>query len=255
MDEDILEHEYASQYYDPQKAHEYYLRTRDLKGKRKASDLPKSKRETWTVAKSNIDAEKKAATKNLASTHKADLEQMRKSTQIKKQQIQTKINTLLYLLKVKQNETKNRATSERKNRLDAIQAKARLAAEKVQKEAEKKINALPPLGDNPSKAQVVERNRLLASINNDLKGKISLITKKASEDSRAVMKSTALPKQDSSQSRQLSAERSQQLASVSNELRNGLKSSQQKYETMRKGLASKYESVYQREFDAIKSNK
>lgn len=255
MDEDILEHEYASQYYDPQKAHEYYLRTRELKGKRRASDLTKSKREKWTVAKSNIDAEKKSATKNLASTHKADLEKMRVSAKTQKEQIQTKINTLLYLLKVKQNETKNRAASERKNRLDAVQAKARLQVEKLQKEAEKKINALPPLGDNPSKAQVDERNRLLASIGKDLKSNILSITKKASEDSRAIVKSTALPKQDTSQSRQLSAERSQKLASISNELRNGLKSSQEKYQTMKKGLATKYESVYQQEFDAIKRNK
>lgn len=33
-----LQH-YASPYYDPQKAHEYYMRTRELKGRRSATKL------------------------------------------------------------------------------------------------------------------------------------------------------------------------------------------------------------------------
>ena len=37
MDND-LQH-YASPYYDPQKAHEYYMRTRELKGRRSATKL------------------------------------------------------------------------------------------------------------------------------------------------------------------------------------------------------------------------
>ena len=36
--DDFLQH-YASQYYDPVKAHEYYMRNRELKGRRSTSDL------------------------------------------------------------------------------------------------------------------------------------------------------------------------------------------------------------------------
>lgn len=34
---------YTSEYYDPAKAHEYYLRTRELKGRQKGVDDPKTK--------------------------------------------------------------------------------------------------------------------------------------------------------------------------------------------------------------------
>lgn len=50
---------HASPYYDPVKAHEYYMRTRQLKGRqRKASYLNEEGRRIWTHAKSNIKSEK-----------------------------------------------------------------------------------------------------------------------------------------------------------------------------------------------------
>ena len=39
MDIDELLQHYASPYYDPVKAHEYYMRTRELKGRRSTTKL------------------------------------------------------------------------------------------------------------------------------------------------------------------------------------------------------------------------
>ena len=51
---------YASKYYDPVKAHEYYMQHRQLKGrKRSMSALDEEGKEIWSVSKENITAEKK----------------------------------------------------------------------------------------------------------------------------------------------------------------------------------------------------
>ena len=59
--DDELTH-YESQYYDPAKAHEYYLKSRQLKG-RTTSGLSDEGKEVWTSTKSNIDSEKKSKVK------------------------------------------------------------------------------------------------------------------------------------------------------------------------------------------------
>ena len=41
---DELYHFYASKYYDPVKAHEYYLRTRKLKGRKKKGSIPRKQK-------------------------------------------------------------------------------------------------------------------------------------------------------------------------------------------------------------------
>lgn len=45
-----LQH-YASPYYDPVKAHEYYMRTRELKGRRSATKLNDEGKKVWAYTK------------------------------------------------------------------------------------------------------------------------------------------------------------------------------------------------------------
>jgi len=51
--DDFLAH-YASEYYDPVKAHEYYERTKHLKGRRSTSKLSSEGREIWNYTKNQI---------------------------------------------------------------------------------------------------------------------------------------------------------------------------------------------------------
>jgi hypothetical protein len=63
---------YTSQYYDPVKAHDYYVKTRQLKGKpQKLSDTQK---EGLSYAKNEIATNKKKDLDALDSTQKAQLE-------------------------------------------------------------------------------------------------------------------------------------------------------------------------------------
>ena len=62
--DEFLEH-YASKYYDPVKAHEYYMRTRELKNKREAESLKTTKqREIWQVSKDSIAKAKASEVKS-----------------------------------------------------------------------------------------------------------------------------------------------------------------------------------------------
>lgn len=61
LDNDTLSH-YASEYYDPEKAHEYYMRNRQLKGRTGLTDEGK---DIWDATKNNITTEKKESFKRL----------------------------------------------------------------------------------------------------------------------------------------------------------------------------------------------
>ena len=56
--EDYVAH-YASKYYDPKKAREYYLRTRKLKGRRSTKGWNEGQRQSWAMAKDQIGAQRK----------------------------------------------------------------------------------------------------------------------------------------------------------------------------------------------------
>lgn len=58
---------YASPYYDPVKAHEYYMRTRQLKGRRSTVGLGKEGQAIAKVIKENLTAERKAKTSRMQS--------------------------------------------------------------------------------------------------------------------------------------------------------------------------------------------
>lgn len=63
MDIDELLQHYASLYYDPVKAHEYYMRTRELKGRRSTTKLNDEGKEIWAYTKNEITSEKKEKVK------------------------------------------------------------------------------------------------------------------------------------------------------------------------------------------------
>ena len=79
-DPDSLAH-YASPYYDPVKAHEYYMRTRQLKGRKSVAGLSGTQRETAAYVKEQLSEERKSKTEALkseaessANKHKAEMQ-------------------------------------------------------------------------------------------------------------------------------------------------------------------------------------
>ena len=70
---DYLEH-YASPYYNPEKAHEYYMRTRQLKGRKSTSSLNDSGKEAAMYVKDRLSSEKKLKNAKLKATYKTNMD-------------------------------------------------------------------------------------------------------------------------------------------------------------------------------------
>lgn len=81
--EDLLESfgeflaHYASQYYDPEKRRQYYLRTRELKGRQSTSDMSDDQKEVWQVTRGNMSEARKKALESERSTADKTLETLR----------------------------------------------------------------------------------------------------------------------------------------------------------------------------------
>lgn len=88
--DEFLEH-YASKYYDPVKAHEYYMRTRELKNKREAESLKTTKqREIWQVSKDSIAKAKAAEVKTAQDAMKTASENTKRLAERYKAQVAAK---------------------------------------------------------------------------------------------------------------------------------------------------------------------
>jgi len=90
-----LEHAVAPRIYDPVKAHEYYLRTRELKGKRSSSALKtKAQKEGFAYVKSVIGESRKADLKALSEKNKADMQALRDNVAARRKELSLKIKGL-----------------------------------------------------------------------------------------------------------------------------------------------------------------
>lgn len=91
--ENVLEH--ASKYYDPVKAHEYYERTKQLKGRRRVGDLRgKKKKQAWEYVKYKVGEEKKATLETAKIKNKASVEQLRSTARQHREFLSEKIKAL-----------------------------------------------------------------------------------------------------------------------------------------------------------------
>lgn len=72
---------YASPYYDPVKAHEYYERTKKLKGRKTGTSLNDSGKEAKTYVKNQINAKRDQDLKNAEAQSKKRTEERKKSAE------------------------------------------------------------------------------------------------------------------------------------------------------------------------------
>lgn len=145
---------YASPYYDPVKAHEYYMRTRELKGRRSTAGLNDSGKAAVKYVKEQLTAERKAKVKE------------------SKEQTNSAIDTLRTQKKAKVEEYKN----EMSGKIESLRAKLKKMSK--QEKAQKK-------------EQIYEEIAKLREDNKAERTRLSEELKKASSDLRASHKETA----------------------------------------------------------------
>ena len=105
---DILIH-YASPYYDPVKAHEYYEQHKHLKG-RPTGRLTDEGKQIWKVTNMNIDQAKKIENDKARLVKFSSVQQFQNTTEEQYKMIKTKLTELLNAIntKYKTDTTKNR---------------------------------------------------------------------------------------------------------------------------------------------------
>ena len=113
LPDDIIMH-YASEYYDPVKAHEYYMKHRQLKGRSKGSLTDKGK-EIWSYTESNIKDRKRKEIQEAELEKEVRIKELRDNTNKKKVEISNKLQKLLDAINSKYKEDVSNLTETQKN--------------------------------------------------------------------------------------------------------------------------------------------
>lgn len=85
---------YASEFYDPVKAHEYYMRTRKLKGRFSTKGMSKKQKEAWSYIKTQVGAKRQAQTQQARAARDSGIAAARQHAQALRQEISDKLKTL-----------------------------------------------------------------------------------------------------------------------------------------------------------------
>lgn len=120
---------YASPYYDPVKAHEYYEKNKELKGRRSTSKLNDEGKEIWSYTKDQIKEQKKADIQAETDKKNSTIEQHRAEAKATRERISQRLKDLAVYLKSMSTkglsvEERERVTSEKQ----AMREEARTSA-------------------------------------------------------------------------------------------------------------------------------
>lgn len=99
--EQFLAH-YETEGYDPVKAHEYYMKNRELKDRQSTKGMSDVQREAMSLTKSKIDGTKQVDLTVAQEANKARLEALAKSAEAAKTRIQEKLKALIKSLQFQQ---------------------------------------------------------------------------------------------------------------------------------------------------------
>ena len=231
--ENFLAHS-GDRVYDPAKAREYYLRTRELKGRTSSKELKTdAKKEDWQIARSGLREAKKDESKVLRETRTAEMKALRDKATEKRTEIRDKLKAIMEKL-----------TAERKDDLADLTAES----EDIKKQVEAKIAALPPIPDGITSKQKAklqaERTEEIAKI----RGDAAEDRKDISEDKKSVSADTKAKKTTERES--VKAERE----AVGTQLKATIEKARESFKTLSDEIKTKYEAEYQSEYDQIKNS-
>jgi uncharacterized protein YdbL (DUF1318 family) len=256
---------YASEYYDPVKAREYYLENRDLKGRQPAKDLKNDKqKQAWNYAKKQIGDAQKGELATARFLRDVFIKRSREEATARRKEWSEKLSGILGIkgLSGEKKQATDEIAADKKTKLDAIAKKEKEEAKKIAKEASDKIAALPPIPKGVSKERrqelAAERADEIAKIRGDASDKRADL-KAASSLERESVSEDAANKQETL-NENVSQTREEEKAAVDKkreEITTGLKATVDKaradYETLKSDLKAKYEAASQNEYEAIKS--
>lgn len=258
--QDILVH-YASPYYDPVAAHEYYEKHKHLKG-RSTGKLNDEGKEIWKITKSNIDKAKKTENDEARLVKIYNVQEFRKKATEQRQQVQTKLTTLLNTINAKYKSDTEALTNTQKRQ---IEVNNRLKKQKSEDIKNKKAREVESLKEDTSGMDKEER----AEYYEKKKQKMNSIRDKYSKQSEQNITSTneknskvrediknkrivlsEQKKQDSTKNR---ADAKQEREKIATDLKNNIQKAVSELQSKKAQIKEKYEGIYQDEYDKIAS--
>lgn len=261
--ENSLQH-YASPYYDPVKAHEYYMRTRELKGKRSTTQLNKDGKQVWAYTKNEIKTEKAAKVKEEQEKRRQKITQLRARAKATREQISAKLKDLNTQLTEDSSAEKERIDTRKKSDLEDIENDATSQKEKIEAKKTAEIERLmaveipSALSKDERAKRVAERNEKIAKLRNDAKTDKAKVSNQSKADKAEVRTDASSEKQSVTEETKEeraanSASAKSERAKVSAELKIAVSAAREAYKAAKENLDSSYEEIYQREFDKIAS--
>lgn len=237
---DFLAH-YASEYYDPQKAHEYYLRNRELKGQQSSKGLSDAQKEGLSYAKNQIAERKKADLKSASEANRQAVEQLRATAQAKREEISAKLKSLL-----------EGTTENQSKEAEALVADQKAKSVQIREAAAQKIAALPPIPKGVSDEQRAElaakRAQKIAEINGSAYDDLVGLAVKSKKDQQALVKDTK------NQQDKARADATASKEVVVAGLKAAVDKARSDYEARKEQVKADYEATAQREYEAIRGS-
>lgn len=265
----VLAH-YASEYYDPAKAREYYLRTRELKGKQSTSSLTvkgdkagnERRTQAWAYAKNKIGEEKKSNLEVLSAQRKEVVDRARDNAQARREEISGKLTALLELLTNKRKTDAENLDAEEEAELERIDKERADKSRQIRERANKAIDAIPQVPEGVRGAArerlVAARAKKVAKITGDAAREIGAVRAEAATESEAISADADSKRKDLSTQTQAQKEGERESAAanrerVTSELKASVEKARTDYEAGKERLIAEYEQKTQNEFDAIRT--
>ena len=263
MDKPELRH-YASKYYDPVKAHEYYMRNRELKGRRSTSKLSDEGKKVWQYTKQQITEEKKANVEAEKEAKDQKTEELREKASATRERITAKLKELNEKLSKKANADKESIEKKRESDLENIRKKAVEDVDKLEKNLTSAIEKLmaeeipKSLSKEERAKRIAERNEKIAKLRSDASAEKNKLGEQLVKDEESAKTDAASSKekvsadtknQKEANSKSAAAERKQCAA----DLKSSIAAAREAYKVAKENLDSDYEEIFQQEFDKIAS--
>lgn len=264
INHDNVEHlqHYASPYYDPVKAHEYYMKNRELKGRRSTSKLSDEGKKAWAYTKNEITTEKKEKVEVEKETQKQQVAELRDKASATRERISARLKELNEALSKKASQQKENIETNKKSDLERIERNAASKREEIEARRKTAIEKLmdQPLPAGLTKAEkakrIAERDEKIAKLRSSSESEKSKLSDASQSEKESARTNAANQKQKvtentkaerSSNSSDASAQRQQ----VSVELKTAISAAREAYKAAKESIDSTYEEIFQREFDRI----
>lgn len=230
---------YSSQYYDPVKAHDYYMKNRKLKG-RSSSKLSDAGKEKWDYVKNNIESEKKLKLTQLQTQRDNGIKSFRDEASKLRKSIADSLKSSLSNILSKYSDKRSALS-------DQISAQIK----EISDEAQKKKDALPTI---PKSASEEQKAILRAQNAKDLK----TINDVASEARDKVYANAKTERQQLSDQSTIDRASQRDEATVDREqiqtdLTKKVDDARTTFSTKKEEIISKYENILNKEYGSILS--